>query len=61
MEYIVAIAAIAILFLVVGFFGNRITDKITDHFRNKSVRKQNEERPAESERLADRFETGRKL
>ena len=61
MEYFVLIALFVILFLVVGFVGNRISDKISDFFRNKDVRKQNEQKPAEPEKLADRIEKGGKL
>ena len=51
---------IAVLMIVVGFIGNKIVDKGSDAIRNKAVRKKNFENPSEPEKLADRFEKGRK-
>ena len=50
----------AVLMIVVGFIGNKIVDKGSDVIRNKTVRKKNFENPSEPEKLADRFEKGRK-
>lgn len=51
---------IAVLMIVVGFIGNKIVDKGSDAIRNKAVRKKNFENSSEPEKLADRFEKGRK-
>lgn len=51
----------AVLVIIVGFVGNKIVDKSSDVIRNKAVRKKNFENPSEPEKLADRFEKGRKL
>lgn len=51
---------IAVLMIVVGFIGNKIVDKGSDVIRNKTVQKKNFENPSEPEKLADRFEKGRK-
>ena len=51
---------IAVLMIVVGFIGNKIVDKGSDAIRNKAVRKKNFENPSKPEKLADRFEKGRK-
>ena len=50
----------AVLVIIVGFVGNKIVDKSSDVIRNKAVRKKNFENPSEPEKLADRFEKGRK-
>ena len=51
---------IAVLMIVVGFIGNKIVDKGSDAIRNKAVRKKNLGNLSEPEKLADRFEKGRK-
>ena len=51
---------IAVLMIVVGFIGNKIVDKGSDAIRNKAVRMKNLGNPSEPEKLADRFEKGRK-
>lgn len=56
----IAFVCIALLMIVVGFIGNKIVDKGSDAIRNKAVRKKNFENPSEPEKLADRFEKGRK-
>ena len=56
-----AFVCIGLLVVVVGFIGNKIVDKGSDAIRNKAVRKKNFENPSEPEKLADRFEKGRKL
>lgn len=56
-----AFVCIGLLVVVVGFIGNKIVDKGSDAIRNKAVRKKNFENPSEPEKLADRFENGRKL
>lgn len=57
----IAFVCIALLMIVVGYIGNKIVDKGSDAIRNKAVRKKNFENPSEPEKLADRFEKGRKL
>ena len=52
----IAFVCIALLMIVVGYIGNKIVDKGSDAIRNKAVRN-----PSEPEKLADRFEKGRKL
>ena len=49
------VAGLLVLMLVVGFIGNKVVDKCSDAFHNKSVRRQNVEKPAEAENLADRY------
>lgn len=61
MIFAVAFVCIALLMIVVGYIGNKIVDKGSDTIRNKAVRKKNSENPGEPEKLADRFEKGRKL
>ena len=56
-----AFVCIGLLVVVVGFIGNKIVDKGSDAIRNKAVRKKNLGNPSEPEKLADRFEKGRKL
>ena len=56
-----AFVCIGLLVVVVGFIGNKIVDKGSDAIRSKAVRKKNLGNPSEPEKLADRFEKGRKL
>lgn len=59
--FAIFVVVIAVLMIVVGFIGNKIVDKGSDAIRNKAVRKKNLGNPSEAEKLADRFENGRKL
>ena len=52
---ILLIAAFTVLFLVVGFIGNKIVDKTSDRFRNKRVRERNASGEKKTENLADRY------
>ena len=61
-EEMILCGVCSVIFIsTVAYIGNKIVDKSSDAIRNKSVRKQNAEKPRESERLAERFEKGRKL
>jgi type VI protein secretion system component VasK len=53
--WIIAIAAFTALFLIVGFIGNKVVDKTSDHFRNKAAREKKEAGEVKSESLADRY------
>ena len=59
--FAIFVVIIAVLMIVVGYIGNKIVDKGSDAIRNKAVRKKNLGNPSEPEKLADRFEKGRKL
>ena len=56
-QFLVIVAAVAVVTILAGVIGNKIVDGFFDGLRNKEVRRKNAECPPERESLRDRFES----
>lgn len=55
MNELVLFIILTVFIMIIAWIGNGISDRITDFFRNGSVRHENASRPAKQEKLSDRY------